>query len=327
MKSTSIYELETLYKISIPVHEEMDYYVGLLLQSEKFKKLPKAISDMEEAEKNNQYGTIKGLKNVHMDIMIDYIKNTQAFQKFTDFNLDSLTPFKGMDHRGNYFHNHNEEYVFLSIDMVNANYAIFRYLFDLDKGELCESWNELCDKLKVPAVFKYSKSFRQIVFGNLNPKRCQTIMQSVITKIYNIILDKTKPEDHFVYVTHDEIILKFGKNTLDHTHHTQMIIDILRDFQMPLKYTLFKIEHIGDKRKMFIKNTLNENGEFKNSEIIGVPGNQFFYYFKKYILHQPLDKRDLIFNQDKKLAMWLKTPEGEEIQESFIEEEVEKYNV
>lgn len=324
IKESTISELEILYKINIPYTKEFDYYINLLLQSEQFKeKIPAAIFNLENAEKVNQLGTIKAYKTHQMNILIDAIKKTSAYENFQNFDIESLPAFKGLDARKAYFHHQNHEYNFFSIDIVNANYYVFQQLFD-EKKELKSSWLEFCSSLDIHPAFANSKSFRQIVFGNLNARKCQIIMQSVITKIYNILLDKLKYEDAFVYLTHDEVILHYPIGSI---HHINMFKNILDKVNVPLKFTPFSVEHMGDKRKIYIRNILNETGtEVKQKELFGCPGNQFYYYYKKYILKQPIDKRDLYFQQDDRLAMWLVNAEFENVSEEFIKEEMEKIN-
>jgi predicted aldo/keto reductase-like oxidoreductase len=177
VKKSSIPEFEKLFKVNIPVAEEMDYYINLLLQSKEYDYLPEAINKIESLEENLRNNlTLKKYKIDCMDYLINYISNTEAYDTFQKFDLNQLPKFQGKDLRNQYFSNHNEQYDFISLDLISANYSVLKYMFDA-KNELCYDWRELCAIHDIHPAFSLSKSFRQFVFGNLNPNRSQTFQK------------------------------------------------------------------------------------------------------------------------------------------------------
>jgi len=318
MKKSTIAEFERLYKINIPVHSEFEYYKNLLLKSKEYDYLPEAIDRMENYEKLI-VGDVKDSKIKTMNMLIDYISKTDTYKSFQNFDLQSLPKFEGMDKRNFHFINNNIFNFFLSIDLVSANYSILQYFFD-KKNELAYDWRELCAIHQVPLVFANSKSFRQYIFGNLNPKRSQTIQQSVITGFADVL--KKEFQDNVIYITHDEIMMTFP-----YVYAKGLLLNKIKSLlnsKLPLRYTFFTVNHVENKSKIIIKNIFDDKLEYiekdkiKYRTLFGVPGNEFFWYYKKYILKEPIEIRDLYFQVNNRLAIWASDPENKPIDSSIV---------
>ena len=322
MKKSSIAEFEKLYNVNIPVAPEFNYYKNLLLKSAEFNYLPEALIRFEDFEKTlGPDDTIKSKKLKAMDRLVDYISGTNTYSRFINYDLNKLPRFNSLDKRNYCFIAENEFNYFVSIDIVSANYSTMQYFFD-KSNELCYDWRELCMVQDVPLVFSQSKSFRQYVFGNLNPKRNQTIQQSVITGF----VDKIQEEfgQDIIYITHDEIMLKFSDSTPIMSVESKLN-EILKS-GLPLKYTFFKIDHVENKSKIIVKNILGRDGKVIYKTLFGVPGNQFYYYYKKYIIKEKIEIRDLYFWNDNKLAIWVMNPEHQQIDSEIINQAIEQSN-
>jgi hypothetical protein len=320
MKKSTIAEFERLYNINIPVHSEFEYYKNLLLKSKEYDYLPEAIARMEKYEKFI-VGDVKDFKIKAMNQLIDYISKTEAYKSFQEYDLQSLPKFESKDKRSFHFTNNNTTNYFLSIDLVSANYSILQYFFDR-KNELAYDWRELCAVQEIPLVFSHSKSFRQYVFGNLNPKRSQTIQQSVITGFVHKLGEIIDDDVQIIYVSHDEIMLSCSNSNSKHLA-AQVIGNVLKS-KLPIKYTFFTVDHVKNKSKIIVKNILDENDNLKYSSVFNVPGNEFFWYYKKYILKEPIEIRDLYFQVNNRLAIWASDPENESIDSTILDEVVNK---
>ncbi len=319
MKKSTIAEFERLYNINIPVHSEFEYYKNLLLKSKEYDYLPEAIARMKKYEKFI-VGDVKDFKIKAMNQLIDYISKTEAYKSFQEYDLQSLPKFESKDRRSFYFTNNNTTNYFVSIDLVSANYSILQYFFDR-KNELAYDWRELCAVQEIPLVFSHSKSFRQYVFGNLNPKRSQTIQQSVITGFVNVL--KEEFPDNIIYISHDEIMMTFP-----YPNHKSLLVDMLKNLlnsKLPLRYTFFTVDHVENKSKIIVKNIVDEKDVTKYQNLFGVPGNEFFWYYKKYILKEPIEIRDLYFQVNNRLAIWASDPENKPIDSSILDEVVNKF--
>lgn len=322
MKKSSIPEFERLYGVNIPMAEELDYYLSLLSQSKEYDFLPETIKYIENLELTlSDKFTLKNYKTECMDYLIDYIGQTKAYEAFQKFDLSSLPKFQGKDLRNSHFANHNEQYDFISLDIVSANYSVLQHMFDKE-NELCYDWRELCAFKTIHPALRLSKSFRQYVFGNLNPKRSQTIQQSIIMTIVELLSEKFY--DNIIYITHDEIMFKFVK--YDYSQ-IEEIKNIISNIKLPIRLTPFRVESVKNKSKIYVKNILNDDGSHKYRTLFGVPGNQFYFYYKKYIIQQPVEIRDLYFWNDNKLAIWVMNPEYEKVDDEIINAVLEQTNL
>lgn len=332
MKVASIAELEKLYKVNIPVAEEFDYYISTLQKSSEFDFIDRAIFDINHLESNCKlfynFDSVKAYKLDALDRMIFYIKNTTAFEEFSDEELTKnirVEKFESVNKTNEFYSKPGLEFV--SIDFSSANFNIMKTC-DRVKNQLFDSWPSLCKFLNIHDALTNSKSFRQYVFGNLNPKRNQTFQQFHIMRLVRLLKDARYDsresiikEDNIVMVTHDEVILKFNSSQ-ECAEKLQALKNytLIKLFVLPLKFTRFTIETIAEKSKMFVKKIYGDNGYLKYKELFGVPGNQYYYYFKKYILNEPVEKRDLFFRNDNKLAMWVMTPDYQPVATEIIDE-------
>ncbi len=314
----SISEFERLYKVNIPFHEEFEYYYQLLIQSKEYSGwLPVARSNFESLEDHalSIGKTVADYKYNKLNEIVDYIRASDTYQSFQNFDIQSLSKQLSYkkDNRSKGFHADNDEStIFLSIDIVSANYSTMKARFNKN-NDLCESWIALTEKFGIHKGLGESKSFRQYVFGNLNPNRNQTLQQNFISGIAKAFDDFVNDDNaKTIYVTHDEIITPLsdtkGLRSISQNQIKNFINNHVKnnyEFELPLKYSTFKIERIEDRRKIYIEQHLDESGSVKHKSLFGVPGPKYYMYFKKYILNQELEDRDLFFENDGSLAKWV----------------------
>lgn len=314
-KIKNIDEFCKLYKVSIPVNEHFDYYVSVLKRSNEFgywpnPKLQTQIDDFIDLERfveENNLESVTRYKMKSLDKIKDFILGTNAYRDFIATEL----PKEKVESRD--WINKEELFsVLISIDFSSANYSVLK-TFDKD-GELEQNWKSLCEKFGLHKALVNSKSFRQIVFGNTNPKRFQTIQHSKIMQVLSVLKEKYNIKDEdIVFIAHDEIILKV--KTANVARYLMEVIDkeIAPMVNMPVKYTCFTLEKI--QKNIFVKNICSitpshsEHGSyFFNEEyktLHGVPGHKYFLFFKKYILKEETDERDLMYMNDGQLCKWV----------------------
>ncbi len=129
--------------------------------------------------------------------------------------------------------------------------------------------------------FKKSKYLRQVIFGNLMPKRQQKIQKYVISEyieLFNEKFDitdiKASPPDEFVFEYVD------GMNFDD--------IEIDKFCKYPFTIEKFTLQCV-ENRPFFVKEYDNGKIEFK-----GVPSYLFMQVYKKY-LDEPINYYDRLF--------------------------------
>ena len=317
IKIKDVEEFCKLYKVNIPVESEFKYYIETLKKSPEFEsfsshKLQDSIDsfiDLEKYVSKNGYANVREYKNKCLDTLKDYILSTNVYGALQNTQMPSIK----MTSRDCI--NQVEEFdTLLSLDFVSANYSILKsFQVESDDDELEENWAALCKKFNIHKCLINSKSFRQIVFGNTNPKRLQTFQHEQIMVLVDFLKKAGVKEENFVFISHDEIIIKVkDANSVRFLADTYLGI-AENKVNMPIRITPFSLKKI--KKNTFVKTVYTINPSFGNdstyyfserySTLHGVPGNKFYMYFKKYILNEPLDERDLMYYNDGELCKWV----------------------
>ena len=271
-----------LMDISVPEYEHFDYYLEQLCKLDRWKNLREMIVLYEKAEE-----TITDMfdyKIKKSNEIIGFLQGTRAFNELTD---DNLLPELPITKNFEYL----EDKKYLSIDIRQANWSVLKKYDPQFLNELGDTYEDLLKRFDMPELLKYSKQFRQYIFGNINPKRQakaqRLITQEIIEKYKHLGLKIT-------CIKNDEVIYSF--DSFDD------ITEILQTLNLTkFKTKLFTIKRIKDFR---INVYMDESGRFLHKELAGCNGNQYFLCLKKYILEEPIDIRDLYFRMDGNLAIW-----------------------
>ena len=272
-----------IFDISVPDHEHFDYYLSQLSKVNRYKELPNWVSLYEKAE--DEIGDLYEFRMRKSDEIIKFLQNTRAYN---ELNLDNLIPDLPISKSFQY----EEDKKYISIDMRKANWSVLKSYDPPFANELPNSYEELLSKFEMPEVFVNSKSLRQYIFGNINPRRQakaqRVVMQGIIDmfKNSNMTLECIK-NDELIYSYTDISYLK---------SEVLSKIDASK-----FKTKLFTIKRVEDFRIDFVHDE-EENLLYK--EMVGCNGNRFFLLLKKYIFEEPLDIRDLYFRMDGNLAIW-----------------------
>jgi hypothetical protein len=286
--------------------EHLDYYIKQLGRIAENENIEHHISLFTEFE--NEIDDIKKYKYQKLDEIVTFIANTEASNHLNNWQVLSAFEYTSKNTI-----KENLDKTFISLDFKSANYNTYRK-FD-DKNELPSDWYSFCDKFKLHQALIESKSFRQAIFGNLNPKRIRQYQLLEINDLINLLIaDSRLSISDIVYINNDEII--FAISDEDYQKE-EVITEILRKnnyFEderiMTIKKTKYKLKHLG--KDKFIKEIFKKHHLYHGKNVIesyktlfGIPGNEYHRYLKEYILEEPIDDRDLYFINDGKLAKWL----------------------
>lgn len=271
-----------LLDISVPDYEHFDYYIEQFSKLEKWKNIKELIKLYEEAEEN--FGDLYDFRIKKSNEIINYLKNTRAYNELQDDNLIPDFPTTK-----NFEYSEDKKYI--SIDIKKANWVVLKKYDPEFAPELGDSYDDFIAKFDVPEIFNHSKQLRQFIFGNINPKRQgkaqRVIIQEVLNKYSHLNLD-------IACIKNDEVIYSF--------ENFDQIEEILNTLDREMfKIKLFTVERVQDFR---INTHLSENGENLHKEMVGCNGNLFFLYLKKYVFNEPIDIRDLYFKMDGNIAIW-----------------------
>ena len=271
-----------LMDISVPEYEHFDYYINQFSKLEKWKNIKKLIKIYEEAEE--KYGDLYEYRLKKSNEIIEYLKNTRAYNELQDDNLlPELPTTKNFEY--------SEDKKYISIDIKKANWIVIKKYDPEFAPELGDSYEDFISKFNVPEIFNHSKQLRQYIFGNINPKKQgkaqRVVTQSILNKYNHLNLD-------IACIKNDEVIYSFESfNQIE-----EILTSVDREI---FKIKLFTVKRVQDFR---INTFLSESGEELYKEMVGCNGNQFFMNLKNHIFEEPLDIRDLYFRMDGSLAIW-----------------------
>ena len=273
-----------IFDVSVPDFDHFDYYIGQLSRLDRHKDIKELISLYEKAEE--EFGDLYEYRMKKSIEIIEFLQNTRAYN---DLTLDNLIK----DYPVSKTFQFVEGKKYLSIDMKKANWSVLKSYDPSFVNELPNTYDELLDKFCMPEVFKRSKSLRQYIFGNINPKRQgkaqRVMMQEIINDLSGLdgITIECIKNDEIIYSYTDIGYLK--ENVLSK-------IDMNR-----FKTKLFTNKKVEDFRIDYI---MDESEQILYKEMVGCNGNRFFLLLKKYIFEESFDIRDLYFRVDGNMAIW-----------------------
>ncbi len=278
-------ELEKLYpEFKIPVQTHAEYYINSLIFGDYVSIKP--LEDMVLFEKNSTE-ELGSLKHKKLAEVIDFFKTNGFVELLNSFEVPKH------DYTCLSFSNYKDGKYYVSIDLSSANWQAFQLVTGI-----IEDYKSYVERnFNFPEILSNSKSFRQFILGNTNPKKLSKISEYLMSKIYsNLSLElRTK----VVGKNSDELIFEFDSfprvffNELFSFANTKT--KIFKFFLVNNYSETIKVAHYVDKDFNF-----EENVKLKE-----VPGNRFFIHYKSIVLEEPIEERDLLFENDKKLAKWI----------------------
>lgn len=244
---------------------------------------------------DNAIATVKQ-NNAYTEFIAD---TTNLFNKKNDwvFNVPNNTLYKCTSVGKN----------FLSIDLVKGNYAALKYYSqeikkeDDSKDNLIlgsHNFEEFISNFTDNDYFKKSKHFRQVVFGNMNPKRQITIEKHMINEIAKKILENGifEKEDIFSY-NNDEIVFEL-KNDFSKEEEIQKIAD---ELNIEIRIKKFHLKQLNPLHS-FIKIYDDDSFEFKCVDSTLMP------QVIKHVTNKEVEKEDLLFTATNGMLAYFAEP-------------------
>ena len=194
---------------------------------------------------------------------------------------------------------------FISIDMRKANFQVLRkYSRALVFG--ADTYEEYIRRFTDMPYVAQSKYTRQVIFGNMCPKRQVTMEKYCMRQVFDFLKQGKNVKDSFFAVfTNDEIVLRaddfpFSCESGEEAQALRVLEREIRsvlDIDVSAKHFLLK--SIGEK-PYFVKEYADGTRDFKN-----IPKDIFAQVYKKYYDMEVLPQ-DMVFFYNGKLAAFLK---------------------
>lgn len=263
-----------------------DYFLDLYEKNFGFKKhLASMLDAIEciggESEFNRYYNDL-------YQGMIDYVKATDAYKLFNEGQMPVMEKPKWNISKDTPYSSHYKDELFVSIDLVKANFQVMQD-FDRALVDDYDTYKDFISRFTPHEYFHNSKQIRQIIFGNLNPKRQQGYQKRIMADIIAKLFDSFE-EKQFRGLTSDEVFVQINKENFN--TEIELIRNKLKGFPYELRIELFKIVPLGN--KCFVKEIYDEVYNLQKVEFKNVPGHLFAQAFKKYY-DLPLNENDLTF--------------------------------
>lgn len=229
------------------------------------------------------------------DSIIHAISQTEIYKKFNYDRLDEYNVKLNIS-KNNVFNNQNDGKLFISIDLKKANFYSLKY-YDNNLVLNTENYNQLISKFTNLEYIKQSKYIRQIIFGNLNPKKQQKIQKYIMSKLLNVML-KYFDKNKILNVSHDEIVVMIDSINIDDKFYNE-IYSYCNDLGIPINIELFKLKQLKP-YKYFVKEIYNTNKiDFKCCPSIYMP--QIY----KYYFNDNMNKYDFYFLYENSVAKFV----------------------
>lgn len=290
------------YNLKINILEEPYFSYFLKLYDPLFQTLEKYNLFKNTILKfKNEDDFLKYYNNLK-DEIINTIKKSEAFNKFNTTSLDKFNISKVYPD-GNIYNLSNVDKYFVSIDLKEANFQALKY-FDNAIVLNTKTYKEFIKCFTNLDYFINSKYLREVIFGNLNPKRQIKIEKFLINQILYFLINKDFINPNNIKcVNNDEIIIEINKENLNEEIEKYKSIDktILEQYNLVTKTKVFKLSSISNK-KCFVKNFINYDGY----EFVCVPTIIFPQVYKIYN-NMDINELDLTFvnNDTGELARFL----------------------
>ena len=315
------------FQLPIPVcdPEYIEYYIDLLDDVYDTKRKYDMFLDLHHRLGGDEEFFVYGA-----DIQkkaLEIVKESPAYQKFIGDTRDLFSGYKWLVNnapKGQVYKASSDGQRFLSIDLVKANYQALRYYTreilqqapsenDLILGS--STFDEFIRKFTDEPYYAEAKKFRQVIFGNANPKRQQKIQRYIIDNILSFLLNEGLfAEDNLKDYTSDEIVFVIDDKTPIQTVFAELRkkekewhIDLHLD-TYTLRWLKKKSDDANEKaNKIFAREFDDGRVDFKNVEASLVP-----QVLKHYNGINDINGKDLMFyNSNGLLARYLSPVEWE----------------
>ena len=229
-----------------------------------------------------------------IDNILEYVSNKEDYKKLELDRLEKLNQVKNCPSK-NIYNLENVGNYYISLDLIKANFqALKKYSKKIVFN--CETYEDFISKFTNEDYLKNSKQIRQVVFGNLLPKKQQIIQKDIMFGIFNTLLENDIK--NIVSVMSDEIVIQCeNKEDMDFKKNKISQLDF-KGFE--IRIDAYKLNNIHN-RKYFVREFDDGTFDFKC-----IPSNLLLQAYKIY-LNQPLKPEDLMFFHEGVKAQYLES--------------------
>lgn len=209
--------------------------------------------------------------------MIERVKSTMAYEDFSNFNMEVYKTHNSFGKSSPIFHAENDGRWFTSIDLVKANWQSLSY-YDSMLVSGKDSYEEWASMFTDEPYYLESKQIRQVVFGNLNPKRQQKLQRFIIDYVWDCL--RTYADAEIIGATSDELIITHSSEPTE-----KELSKIKRNLpiEADLHFDTYRLVRVGD-NPFYKREYLDGSFDLK-----GVPAHYYAEVLQHVLGNEPTE--------------------------------------
>lgn len=280
-------------KLPIPVLDSpyfeyfLDLYEGTLNSRSKFEAYKESVENLSNYME---------MYNKFKDDVIGFIKNHDSYSEFSNKHYD----FRSVPSINLYTEDHCGKWI--SIDLVSANFGVLRK-FDSSIVKDADSYKSFVEMFDNGELFSESKSTRQVIFGNLNPKKLQNHQKYCLSLIVEFLND-TFGDVEVYSLGSDELVLRYDETLFNglNSDYVSVIEDLVGTKVKVDRFELLKNKEFSEYG--FVK--VDMDGNFL--ELVAVPKTFYAQAYKAYF-GLDLTEMDLVSFHEGHVVKFVETVE------------------
>ena len=242
------------------------------------------------------------------DAAILSIKNSEAYQKFNEEDMNKYrVTHKNLPNK-DIFKPSNDGKLFISIDMRKANFSSL-YHYDNSMFSGAKTWEEFISKFTENKHIINSKYIRQVILGNCNPKRHITYEKYLMNEVLDVLIKEVGYWfDEIVFFSNDEIVIDMDNyaDCIRNRNITKSKLEEYFDFPLNVKlFYLHKINGTDGYYKEIVKGIKERSFEFKCLD------NYMLPFVIRSFLGEEITDSDKVFYHEGLLAKFIEVPKIE----------------
>lgn len=267
----------------------------------------------------NKYGGQSAFLDAYdnlKDTIIAFLKNKESMIKFSQTEDMQKYSIQNVGYpQSDIYKDTNDGCFFVSIDMKKANFtAISHYDPSIVEGK--ETYEDFIRMFTDEEYFVSSKYIRQVIFGNINPKRQVTYERYLMDKVLTKLLENSKEkgfysDDLVAFFSTDEIVLRVSDKYIvdnsicvDFKNFVEEVVAWACGERINVRATYFKLKKVmGTKGYVKFFDNAENTFEFKCMDAIVMP------FVCRYFLKQNYTDMDTVFVFEGRLAKLLDIPQ------------------
>jgi hypothetical protein len=271
--------------IQVPDEQHIEYFVDLYNNVLDTKRKYDMFNDMINRLGNEEAFFMQSA-NIQ-DQIINSIKELQSYGEFVSNKMDTFSIKERNIPKDQVYKSFSDNCWFVSIDLIKANYNALKF-YSKDLVLNTENYQQFIKLFSEEAYYLESKKFRQIIFGNVNPKRQQRIQRFLIDQLLAII-DQHGAINNVKDITSDEIVLLIDEPSS--FHGSQLHVDLNQEINklgIDVRFDVYQLKHLKP-FNYYVREFIDGRVDFRC-----VPLHHYAQVYKHYF-KQELNDTDLMF--------------------------------